>query len=182
MISDLQLRECRASERTAGKDQEMLTEWQNMFFSATPPAKGKHQCKKKAIKCSWQVTGQRNAAHLHSKSLDHQLLLTTGAGLIFFTGADDDSAAVIIDYFNKGNAPPTLTLHLDEGSQFYAMAWYLSCSRGCGCLPFDTFITDNGMTSNMPSQMLDCGMSFSLWQLSSTYPLGHGMVQHGFQP
>ena len=138
MISDLQLREFRASERTTGKDQELLAEWQSQFFSSTPPERGKKRSRNKRPKCPWTVTGQRNSAYLHIKALDHQLILTIGEGLKLFIGEsceNDDCALVALNYLNSGRAPPTLILHLDEGSPAFSMTWYLLFGRDLRMLP-----------------------------------------------
>ena len=71
------------------------------------------------------MTGQRNCAYLHIKALDHQVFLTLGVGLIAFQGKVEDHYSVAIAYLPYNTIPPSLTLHLDEGSPAYSMTWHL---------------------------------------------------------
>ena len=122
-MSDLQLREFRSSERVTGLDQERLAEYQTEFLS-TAQHRGTKR-KKTKPKCPWAVTGQRNSAHLHIKAIDHMLMLTLGVGLLAFAGVGADFYDVACALLLSNVIPPTLTLHLDEGSPAYAMTWYL---------------------------------------------------------
>jgi len=103
----------------------LLAEYQTEFFSLDPlDNRGKKRPTKKP-KCPWAVTGQRNCAYLHIKALDHQVFLTLGVGLIAFQGIVGDHYSVAIALLLYNTIPPTLTLHLDEGSPAYSMTWYL---------------------------------------------------------
>ena len=79
------------------------------------------------------MKGQRNSAHLHIKALDHQLFLCLGIGLTFFACAEGETDLSIVNALFASlhaggylSIPPTLVLHLDEGSPAYSMTWFLS--------------------------------------------------------
>ena len=64
--------------------------------------------------------------------------ITIGEGLKLFTGEsgeNDDCALVALNYLNSGRVPPTLILHLDEGSPAFSMTWYLLFGRDLRLLP-----------------------------------------------
>lgn len=138
MLSDLQLREFRGSERANGDDQELLVQYQDEFFSTaagddTVTKQGKKRKRRKVAKCPWAVTGQRNAAALHIKALDHQLFVTTGYGLLYY--ATTVGASIALAYLYHNTIPRTLVLHLDEGSPAYSMTWFLVFSCRLRMIP-----------------------------------------------
>ena len=77
------------------------------------------------MKCPWAVEGQRVSAWHHIKALDKQVFLTLGIGLSFFQGTEHDWMTVALQFLYMNIIPPTMTLHLDEGSPAYSMTWYL---------------------------------------------------------
>ena len=85
--------------------------------------KGKKR--RKVQKCPWAVEGQRVSAWHHIKALDKQVLLTLGIGLSFFQGTEHDWMTVALQLLFINIIPPTMTLHLDEGSPAYSMTWYI---------------------------------------------------------
>ena len=123
----MHLKEFRASERVSGHDQELLVQYQTEFFSdytkVTVNKKGKKR--RKVVKCPWAVEGQRVSAWHHIKALDKQVFLTLGIGLSFFQGTEHDWMTVALQFLYMNIIPPTMTLHLDEGSPAYSMTWYL---------------------------------------------------------
>ena len=63
----------------------------------------------------------------HIRALDHQLLLTIGAGLVAVAcAAALNDIDIVTAYLLHQKIPPTLSLHLDEGSPAYAMTWFLA--------------------------------------------------------
>ena len=96
VLADMKLQQYRASERVTDADQEELSQNQLEFMST--PEESHSQTGKKTRKvrarCPWSVKGQRNAAHLHIKALDHQLRIATGVGLLVFKCCPDEAVNV----------------------------------------------------------------------------------------
>ena len=105
----------------------MLEQYQTEFLTESRGARittksaPKKKPKAKVQKCPWAVKGQRNSAHLHIKTLDHQMVLSTGRGLDAFRGGDDDYGEVAMKLLIDHQMPPILVLNLDEGSPGYSM-------------------------------------------------------------
>ena len=128
MIEDIQLKKFRASARTSEYDQDLLMEYETQFFSDKAPTKRKKGAKRRRTeKSPLEVTGQRQAALSHIRALDHQLVLALGIGLIAFVAASGvTDMDIVLAYLMDGILPPTLSLHLDEGSPAYSMTWFLA--------------------------------------------------------
>ena len=86
--------------------------------------------KRKVEKCPLAVTWLREAAHMHIKAIDKQLQLTTGEGLVQFAGGDSEPKDVAKQFLEHDVIPPTLCLHLDQGSPAYSMTWFLMSHVG----------------------------------------------------
>ena len=159
MIPDLHLNDFRASNRLSEDKQEAIEAYQVEFFddAKAPVGKGKKK-KRRTSKAPWKVKGLRNSAYVHIKALDHQLNLSIGSGLDCFKGDEDDHAEVGIHMSVDGKIPPTLTLHLDEGSPAYSMTWFLQYQQQLRMLAFRNMF--HRCWNDVNNAVSACGLRF----------------------
>ena len=123
-----------AGEKVTDSAVQAWQDWENRFFDAemamavrdvarvNPNAKAKP---KRKIKVPISVRACRQGGLTHIRTLDKILTVTIGKGLAYFIpDAEDEYTGLVQD-----RIPPTLVLHLDEGSPAFCMLWFLIYSK-----------------------------------------------------
>ena len=135
VLPDIFFRKWQPGDSISEHDLVLWAEWENAFFNlddaleyreklAARP-KGKAKPKRK-VRAPISVRTVRAAAWQHLRALDKICLTTLGERLKQFAVPEVSLTNMIMPLRDLPGFPHTLVLHLDEGSQGFAMSWLVT--------------------------------------------------------